>query len=126
MLRPKQVPYQRKRITTQSTSSSMASAMYNLPIGTVLLDHQVAGHTFQEGKDDVGMLKDQHDGSILKPAYKKVYGIREIEFYEQLQCDTQVPMLKELVPDFRGTVTLNLGDRPVLTTHTHSVEGSPN
>lgn len=95
--------------------AAAAAAQHNLPLGTVLLAHQVAGHTFQDGKDDVGMLKDEHDGSILKPAYKKLCGQREIQFYEQLQCG-QMPnsvLLKELVPEYRGTVRMKLGERSV-------------
>lgn len=61
------------------------------------------------------MLKDQHDGSILKPAYKALCGPREIQFYEQLQNvkEPSLVMLKELVPDFRGIVKLKLGERRV-------------
>lgn len=62
-----------------------------------------------------GMLKDQHDGSILKAAYKPLCGPREIHFYEQLQNvkEPKLVMLKELVPEFRGTVKMKLGERRV-------------
>lgn len=117
MLRPKPVPYQRRKKTSSSKamSNAIAAAQHNLPVGTVLMEHQVAGHTFQEGKDDVGMLKDEHDGSILKPAYKKLCGPREIQFYEQV-TGGQVPnavLLKELVPEYRGTVRMKLGERSI-------------
>lgn len=106
----------------------------DLPSGTELLENQVAGHTFQIGTDEigeyfyiksfiipcpicfyclnlsfrVGMLKDQHDGSVMKAAVKPMCGIREIEFYEQLQknCshNPHMDILRELVPEYRGTV----------------------
>lgn len=61
------------------------------------------------------MLKDQRDGSILKASYKPLCGVREIQFYEQLQStrDTHLMILRQLVPDYRGTVTMQMGDRRV-------------
>lgn len=61
------------------------------------------------------MLKDQNDGSILKASYKPLCGVREIKFYEQLQTtrDAHLVILKQLVPDFRGTVTMQMGERRV-------------
>lgn len=54
------------------------------------------------------MLKDQHDGSVMKAAVKPLCGIREIKFYEQLQknenISPQMDILRELVPEYRGTV----------------------
>lgn len=53
------------------------------------------------------MLKDQHDGSVMKAAVKPMCGIREIKFYEQLQqneINQQMEILRELVPEYRGTV----------------------
>lgn len=55
----------------------------------------------------VGMLKDQQDGSVMKAAVKALCGIREIQFYEQLQkkeIGPQMEILRELVPEYRGTV----------------------
>lgn len=55
------------------------------------------------------MLKDQHDGSVMKAAVKPLCGIREIQFYEQLQqnaIDPNMSILRELVPDYRGTVKM--------------------
>lgn len=54
-----------------------------------------------------GMLKDQHDGSVMKAAVKPMCGIREIKFYEQLQqneISEEMEILRELVPEYRGTV----------------------
>lgn len=107
----------------------------DLPSGTELLENQVAGHTFRIGTDEIGrytnvsifiniqisllllllcisfswigMLKDQHDGSVMKAAIKPMCGIREIKFYEQLQKNeicSHMEILRELVPEYRGTV----------------------
>lgn len=61
------------------------------------------------------MLKDEHDGSILKPANKPVCGEREIEFYDKLKFPKEPNMLalRQLIPDYRGTVKMKLGDRNV-------------
>lgn len=91
----------------------------DLPKGMVALETQVAGHTFQSGTDAIGLLKDQHDGSIMKPATKPLCGVREIKFYERLET-TKDPILlelKELVPEYRGTITLHLGGRDVNKIH---------
>lgn len=55
MIRPKLLPYKRKKTSNNNTAMSNAT-LYNLPIGTILLDNQVAGHTFQDGKDAIGKL----------------------------------------------------------------------
>lgn len=61
------------------------------------------------------MLKDQTDGSILKPATKILCGAREIKFYEQLQGDncTYLSDIKNFVPEYRGTVRLKVGGKSV-------------
>lgn len=53
------------------------------------------------------MLKDKHDGSVMKAAVKPMCGIREIQFYEQITQNLTDPhweMLRKLVPEYRGTV----------------------
>lgn len=61
------------------------------------------------------MLKDQTDGSILKPATKVLCGAREIKFYEQLQNTnfSHLVDIKKLVPEYRGTVRLKVGGKSV-------------
>lgn len=54
MIRPKQVPYQRTKKPSSPSKMSHIAALYSLPTGTTILDHQVAGHTFEEGKDTIG------------------------------------------------------------------------
>lgn len=81
----------------------------DLPNGTEPLEHQVAGHTFQVGTDEIGMLKNQYDGSVMKAAVKPMCGSREIKFYEQLQLNTtdaNTELLKKLVPEYRGTIKM--------------------
>ena len=57
MIRPKPIPYQRKA-NQQSNKAKMSKSatILELPMGTVLLDNQVAGHTFEEGKDSIGRI----------------------------------------------------------------------
>lgn len=63
-----------------------------------------------------GILKDQDDGTIIyKSASKVLCGEREISFYESIQ-DGQDPfmnMLRELTPQYRGTVKLSVGGKHV-------------
>uniref|UniRef100_A0A7G3AM86 Kinase n=2 Tax=Lutzomyia longipalpis TaxID=7200 RepID=A0A7G3AM86_LUTLO len=84
----------------------------NLPVGCVPLDNQVAGHTFQAG--EIGILR-ENDGTILKPAAKPLCGAREIKFYETLldATDPSLVALRDLVPEYRGTQKLFVGDRYV-------------
>lgn len=54
--------------TTSSKSNlSTMSVSEKIPNGYISMDHQVAGHTFQVGSDEIGMLKSIDDGSVLKP-----------------------------------------------------------
>lgn len=87
----------------------------NLPSGTIPLENQVAGHTFQEGTDAIGMLKDESDDIVLKPLTKPICGEREKSFYELLQT-TKNPCLlalKRLVPEYRGVVTADVNGKEV-------------
>lgn len=52
-------------VVTAPSGAKMASD--KIPSGYVLMDHQVAGHTFHVGTDEIGMLKSSDDGSVLKP-----------------------------------------------------------
>lgn len=62
-----------------------------------------------------GIIKNKIDGSILKSSTKPLCREREIKFYEQLRLQTDVDsmMLKELVPEFRGTEMLVIEGKPV-------------
>lgn len=72
----------------------------------------MAGHTFQAG--EIGILRES-DGTILKPAAKPLCGAREIKFYETLvdTTDPSLITLRDLVPEYRGTQKLFVGDRYV-------------
>jgi len=48
-----------------------------IPDGYLQMDHQVAGHTFQVGTDEIGMLKCSDDGSVLKPGGSPMCASRE-------------------------------------------------
>uniref|UniRef100_A0A1L8DLV5 Kinase n=1 Tax=Nyssomyia neivai TaxID=330878 RepID=A0A1L8DLV5_9DIPT len=128
MSRLKLPPYQRKKTSGGNLCrkscppsytlpfSEMTSVPYNtipnLPVGCVPLDNQVAGHTFQAG--EIGILR-EGDGTILKAAAKPLCGAREIAFYEALTdaTDPSLVMLRDLVPEYRGTQKLFVGDRYV-------------
>lgn len=59
IVRPKLPPYQRqKAVCRMSKKQKMISdtLINDLPHGTELLESQVAGHTFQIGKDEIGMV----------------------------------------------------------------------
>lgn len=79
-----------------------------LPHGCFVLENQVAGHTFQVGTEEIGMLKNPDDGSVLKPGGTKLCETREISFYEWMQesTDSSVSKLKEFIPEYRGTKEL--------------------
>lgn len=121
--------YQRskKRISPQISPISPFSYSYSIPFSTgmtslpldqlpsgcFVLENQVAGHTFQVGTDEVGMLKSPDDASVLKPGGKKACETREINFYEQMQNETDpdIMQLKEFIPEYRGTKELLIGNR---------------
>ncbi|XP_031627181.1 inositol polyphosphate multikinase isoform X2 [Contarinia nasturtii] len=113
IVRPKLPPYQRSKPIKRSTKKQRMisqTIVKDLPRGTELLENQVAGHTFQIGTDEIGMLKDQQDGSVLKAAVKPICGLREIKFYEELMRDSTEPSiehLRKLVPEYRGTVKMS-------------------
>lgn len=68
-----------------------------IPNGYLPLENQVAGHMFQVGNDQMGMLKSIDDGSVLKPGGSPMCASREIKFYEQIltSSDPDVLQLKE-------------------------------
>ncbi|XP_055631982.1 inositol polyphosphate multikinase isoform X2 [Toxorhynchites rutilus septentrionalis] len=112
-------PYQKKKSHASviggknqpKLGSRMSSVQQypTLPEGIEPLENQVAGHTFQEGTDAIGLLSSVDDGSILKPAGKILCGAREIKFYEQIQAatnETDLVLLKEIIPLYRGHMKL--------------------
>lgn len=87
----------------------------NLPKGTLILENQVAGHTFQDSAEAIGMLKSASDGFVFKPLTKPLCAEREKEFYEML-ARTDDPMVKELkqyVPTFHGVQLMNIRGKDV-------------
>ncbi|PNF25111.1 hypothetical protein B7P43_G02042 [Cryptotermes secundus] len=86
----------------------------SFPPNTVPLENQVAGHSFGDGKNTLGMLKHK-DGYVLKPIEKPVYGEREIKFYEDLQSatDNVSVELRKFVPKYLGTTTLRINEKDV-------------
>lgn len=64
----------------------------------------------------IGILKDQSDGTIIyKSASKILCGEREISFYESIKDgkDPFMNTLKDLTPQYRGTVKLSIGGKQV-------------
>jgi 1D-myo-inositol-tetrakisphosphate 5-kinase/inositol-polyphosphate multikinase len=86
-----------------------------IPEGFIAMDHQVAGHTFHVGTDEIGMLKSNDDGSVLKPSGSPMCAAREIKFYEQLltTTDKDILPLREFTAEYRGTQTLTIGTKTV-------------
>uniref|UniRef100_A0A1B0C9M9 Kinase n=2 Tax=Lutzomyia longipalpis TaxID=7200 RepID=A0A1B0C9M9_LUTLO len=115
MSRLKLPPYQRKKnsggnlyrkscppsylLPFSEMTSVPSTNIPNLPVGCVPLDNQVAGHTFQAG--EMGILR-ENDGTILKPAAKPLCG-----------AHPSLVALRDLVPEYRGTQKLFVGDRYV-------------
>lgn len=86
------------------------------PEGVQPLENQVAGHTFEQGTDILGLLKNLDDGSILKPAGKVLCGVREIKFYETIQAATtekDLFPLKDFIPHYKGHLKLPIDGKPV-------------
>lgn len=105
-------------IVTAPTSASASAAMNaheKVPAGFEIMQHQVAGHTFHVGSDEIGMLKSIDDGSVLKPGGKPMCCAREIKFYEQLltTTDKEILPLREFTAEYRGSQTLNVGSKTV-------------
>jgi inositol-polyphosphate multikinase len=104
-------------VTAPTSSSPNGSAMSNdkIPSGYLHMEHQVAGHKVHVGIDEIGMLKSIDDGSVLKPGGLPMCAAREIKFYEQLltSTDPNVLPLREFTPEYRGTQTLNVGNKTV-------------
>lgn len=87
-----------------------------LPHGTILLENQVAGHTFQDSAEAVGMLKSTNEGCVFKPLTKPLCAEREKQFYETVSKVSSVPVileLKPLVPVYHGTVTMKVRDKNI-------------
>lgn len=77
-----------------------------LPKGYQLVGNQVAGHTFQVGSDEVGLVKREADASILKPEGSPFCASREIKFYENVKKDEndediQMWVTRNVVVDFQ-------------------------
>lgn len=105
-------------IVTAPVSTQNGSVMTSsdkIPSGYVSMDHQVAGHTFQVGTDEIGMLKSVDDGSVLKPGGSPMCASREIKFYEQLltTTDPNVLPLKDFTSEYRGVQTLSVGNKTI-------------
>ncbi|XP_053687514.1 inositol polyphosphate multikinase [Sabethes cyaneus] len=118
-------PYQKKKnhhahcfegqfARTLKMSSSLEYP--DLPEGVQPLENQVAGHAFQQGTDNIGLLKNASDGSVLKPAGKLLCGTREIKFYEEVQAatkETDLVTLKGIIPQYMGHLNFPVDGKPV-------------
>jgi len=74
---------------------------------------QVAGHTFQNDSDALGLLQDPTTACVLKPLGKPACGERELCFYETLQ-NTKDPLLaeaKSFVPKYHNKLKLFVNNR---------------
>lgn len=97
-----------------SVESEASSFEDKLPDGLSLLESQVAGHSFDNAKKTIGMLRGP-SGCVLKPVTKPNLGEREIAFYESLQNsndDTSLE-LKNYVPRYFGTKDVRIADKHV-------------
>lgn len=101
--------------TLNGSAGAAMTSSDKIPSGYVSMNHQVAGHTFQVGTDEIGMLKSNDDGSVLKPGGSPMCASREIKFYEQLltTTDPNVLPLKEFTSEYRGVQTLPVGNKTI-------------
>nr|KAF7429764.1 hypothetical protein H0235_006162 [Vespula pensylvanica] len=85
-----------------------------LPKELSRLESQVAGHSFDNEKQTIGMLRAPL-GRVLKPITKPHLGDREISFYENLQnsCDETILELKNYVPKYFGTTEILFSDKNI-------------
>jgi Inositol polyphosphate kinase len=102
-------------ISSANNLNRTMAANQKLPDGYVVMEQQVAGHTFQVGADKIGMLRSIDDGSVLKPGGNPMCAAREIKFYEQLltTTDKDILPLREFTTEFRGTQKLSIGSKTV-------------
>lgn len=92
-----------------------------LPTGTILLENQVAGHTFQDSAEAIGMLKSVHEGRVFKPLTKPKCAEREKHFYETVSKvsaasgsgDPTLLELKPLVPVYHGCCVMRVREKNV-------------
>lgn len=99
--------------TLSSNGSPKSPICITLPRGLVPMEHQVAGHTFQD--NNLGLLK-RNDGTVLKPAGKAACGAREIKFYESLrqkEAPDYLCSLRDLVPKYSGSETVSIDSKDV-------------
>lgn len=88
-----------------------------LPKGTMLLENQVAGHTFQDSAEAIGMLKSSEDGYVFKPLTKPICAEREKNFYEMVSNCKESSLLidlKSMVPEYNKTVVMNVRGKDVI------------
>ncbi|XP_003701339.1 inositol phosphate kinase 2 isoform X1 [Megachile rotundata] len=85
-----------------------------LPAGISPLESRVSGHTFDDERQTIGMLRGS-DGRVFKPVVKPLLGKREITFYENLQVsqDPVMLQLKNYVPKYYGTTDLQVFGRQI-------------
>lgn len=101
--------------TGNVTNTTTMAVNEKIPSGYIMMDHQVAGHTFQVAGDEIGMLKSIEDASVLKPGGSPMCAAREVKFYEQLltTTDPTILQLRDFVPEYRGTQQLPVGSKTV-------------
>jgi len=85
----------------------------SLPIGTEMMEDQVAGHTFQDSAEAVGMLKSIDGTFVFKSHTKKRCGEREKSFYESFKYRPELAEMKRFVPTYYGPEIMNVRGRNV-------------
>uniref|UniRef100_A0A336LRK6 Kinase n=1 Tax=Culicoides sonorensis TaxID=179676 RepID=A0A336LRK6_CULSO len=86
-----------------------------LPEGTILLENQVAGHTFQDSAEAISMLRSAGEGFVFKPLTKPLCAVREKDFYEVVlkSEDGTLKELKDYVPNYHGIEVMNIRGKDV-------------
>ena len=90
-----------------------------LPVNTVPLENQVAGHVF--GQSIFGILRDCVTDDILKPLHSRdKRGRRELGFYKDIwdqknDKDEAIVKLRNFIPDFHGVAKIGSIDYLLLS-----------
>lgn len=73
----------------------------------------MAGHTFQDSAEAVGLLKSTDGGCIFKPHSKRTCAEREKWFYQRLCHDPLLAEMRRFVPEYHGCKVLNIRGKDV-------------
>ncbi|KAK9507113.1 hypothetical protein O3M35_008925 [Rhynocoris fuscipes] len=84
----------------------------SVPFRLVKFDNQVAGHSSRDGKNSIGIQKN-NEGLIFKPISNLPAGDNEVKFYEEVGYTAGAELLLEFIPKYYGTEVVNVQGRDI-------------